>query len=82
MVDVFTPYVCVLVAGFHNINRTRVIIMVGHIMESRKNESGEINCDLIVVINLERLHIHTRWFGGHDTYSLDINAYEIELILN
>ena len=56
--------------------------MVGHIMESRKNESGEINCDLIVVINLERLHIHTRWFGGHDTYSLDINAYEIELILN
>ena len=81
IVDVFTPYVCVLVVGFHNINQTGVFTMIAHRIEFRKNEAGEIHCFLIVCIPLVRLHFHTRLVGGRDNYDFEINAFEIELIL-
>ena len=56
MVDIFTPHVCVLVEGFHNINQTEVIIMIGDIMDSVENEVGELHCDPIGVFLLERVH--------------------------
>ena len=56
--------------------------MIGHRMDSGENEAGGIHCALIGGINLERLHIHTILVGGRDTYNLEINIFENELILN
>ena len=56
--------------------------MAGNIMDSDKNEAGELHCDSIEFIPLARLHICTILVGGRDTYNLDINVFEIELILN
>ena len=59
-----------------------VIIAIGHRMESGENEVGELHCDLVRVIPFARVHIRTILVGGHDTYNLDINVSEIELIRN
>ena len=56
--------------------------MTGNRMDSDKNEAGELHCDFIGFIPLARLHICTILVGGRDTYNLDINVSEIELIRN
>ena len=56
--------------------------MIGHIMDSGKNEAGEIHCDFIGVTPLVIVHIHTILVGGNDMYNLETNVFEIELILN
>ena len=56
--------------------------MIGHRMESGENEVGKLHCDLIGVIPISRVNICTRLVGGSDTYTLDTNVFEIELILN
>ena len=56
--------------------------MIGNIMDSGNNEAGELHCVLIEVITIVRVKIHTKLVGSSDTYNLEINIFEIELILN
>ena len=82
MFDLYTPQVCVLVGGVHNISQTGVIIINGHRMDCDENEVVELHCVLIEVITIVRVQIHTKLVGSSDTYNLEINIFEIELILN
>ena len=56
--------------------------MIVHIMGFENNEAGEVHCALIGVFTLARLHILTLFFGGSDTYFLETNVLETQLILN
>ena len=76
------PQVCVLVAGFNHINYIAVIIMISHIIDSEYNEAGELYCVLVLFISLAVAYICTKLVGGSDTYNLEINVIEIELILD
>ena len=56
--------------------------MIGLILDSGENEAGELQCSLMGVIIIERVHIITSLVGGSDTDNFEINVFEIELIIN